>query len=476
MSEKRYFSIYASRHSAKTDNKNIRLFQILDELEEEDNDKIVKLLNKENISTKFLSSDKNYLFNSILKSLNEYHNAKTNSLIIKDLIISIEILFYKGLFNECLKVVKFAEKLAKEIDHLVLILEILTWKKRCIGYALGIERAFEVNKEIATHTDLLNNYKEITLLYYDGYLLKLKNESKSRAVIDASHKTILQHPLMQDETNAHSFTSKIYWLLIYVDYYFLVSDKDLEYAFLTRLVNHMESNPFYASENPLDYVSVYSRLFANSIHMSSPGFFNSLNHLRKFPFKSQLSFSKDMINQRIFIITYISELEWYIHFQQFDGLKQKIDWIISELKNIITFIEPFYLIQFYYLVVLGLFSIGNYDKALDYVNFSLNNYKYQDRPNFYQKTEFLNILIHVELKNNYLVQNLIKKFSRKKEEKMLTLEYEVLKYVEQEMDKSKKKKVKAMEIIKKYQILPKENGYSDLNTAVIKWLANRKEA
>ena len=447
MSEKRYFSIYANRHSAKTENKNLRLFQIIDELGEDDNAEIIKQLKKEKINTNFLSSDKNYLFNSILKSLNEYHNSKTNSLIIKDLIISIEILFYKGLFNESLKIIKYAEKLAKDIDHLVLILEILTWKKRCIGYASGIERAYEVNQEIAYHTDLLSNFKEITLLYYDGYMLKLRNESKSKEVIQKDHKVILNHPLMKDEAQAKSFISKLYWYLIFIDYYFLLSDKDKEYEYLTKLIRHMESNSYYASENPLDYVSVYSRLFNNPVHKQSKKFFNSLDHLRQFPFKSQLSFSKDMISQRIFIITNIAELEWHIHFQKFAELEPKLEGITKELKTIITFIEPYYLIHFNYLLSLCLFSLGKSSMALDYVNYVLNHFKADNRPVFFSKIEVLNILLHVDLGNESLAGNLIAKLKRKKQDSIHPVEMKLLQAIDSEMKSKRKNKSPIREFI-----------------------------
>jgi hypothetical protein len=408
MSEKRYFSIFANRHSAKQDNKYLTLFHIIDELKEEDNALIEKIYKKSNHNASFIASDKNYLFNSILKSLNEFHNSKTQSLIIKEYIISIEILFYKGLFNEALRTIKQAEKIAKEIDHLVLILEILTWKKRCVGYAFGIEKAFEVNKEIAHQTNLLNNFKEITLLYYDSYLLKLQYESKEKENIVLAYKIIFDNSLMKNVEMATSFTSKLYWYLIHIDYTFLTDEKEKEYQYLTILIKLMDSNSFYASENPLDYVSVYSRLLANPFHKKNKSFFKSLEYLRSFPFKKQLSFSKEMISQRIFIITSISELEWYIQFQKFDQLEERVDSIISDLKKIITFIEPFYLIQFYFLVSHCLFSIKNYNIALDFINIVLNEFKINDRPNYYKKIQFLNILVHFELNNfehvNYLIQ------------------------------------------------------------------------
>ena len=108
------------------------------------------------------------------------------------------------------------------------------------------------------------------------------------------------------------------------------------------------------------------------------------------------------------MLTAISELEWHIQFQKFDQLEERVDSIISDLKKIITFIEPFYIIQLYFLVSHCLFSIKNYNIALDFINIVLNEFKINDRPNYYKKIQFLNILVHFELNNfehvNYLIQ------------------------------------------------------------------------
>jgi hypothetical protein len=382
----------------------------------ENNDEyIIKQFEKHNINSNFLAADKNYLYNTILQSLNEFHKTKTISLIIKDLIISIEILFYKGLFNESLKLIAQAEKQARKIDHLVLILEILNWKKKCVGYAFGIERAYEVNTEIANHILILDNFKEITSLYYDSYILKLKNESKKQETIIEDHKIILENPLMKNDKSPKSFTAKLYWYLIFIDYNYLLQDKKNEYVFLISLIKHMESNSFYATENPLDYVSVYSRLLASPLHKKSKTFFQSINHLRNFSDNNDLTFSKELISQRIFVITSIAELEWYLINNDYKSTEVHIKHIKETLKNITRFIEPFYLIQLYYYIIASLFALKQYNKAMDYINFVLNEYKEKDRPNFYQRIEFFNIIIHFELKSYSLVQHLLKKLKRNKE-------------------------------------------------------------
>jgi hypothetical protein len=154
-----------------------------------------------------------------------------------------------------------------------------------------------------------------------------------------------------------------------------------------------------------------------------------------------------MISQRIFIITNIAELEWHIHFQKFSELEPKLEGIARELKTIITFIEPYYLIHFNYLLSLCLFSLGKCSMALDYVNYVLNHFKADSRPVFFSKIEVLNILLHVELGNDSLAGNLIAKLKRKKHDSVHPLELKLLQAIDSDMKSKRKQKSALLEFV-----------------------------
>ena len=104
MSEKRYFKIFSERHTIGSQNKYVLLFDQLDHFDLEDDEVYCLNLKKLGVNADFISADKNYLYQLILKSLNDFHNSKTYNLEIKEALISIEILFHKGLYSECLKI------------------------------------------------------------------------------------------------------------------------------------------------------------------------------------------------------------------------------------------------------------------------------------------------------------------------------------------------------------------------------------
>ncbi len=67
MSEKRYFKIFSERHTIGKQNKYVALFNLLDTNEQEDDGWIKQELKSLKINSDFLSADKNYLYNLILR-------------------------------------------------------------------------------------------------------------------------------------------------------------------------------------------------------------------------------------------------------------------------------------------------------------------------------------------------------------------------------------------------------------------------
>jgi len=116
MNEKRYFKIFCKQHTLGSQNKYVLLFDLIDNLKDFDEKHIKEELKKNDYSNKYFSSDINYLMRILLKSLNEFHSEKTCDLKIKQNLISIEILFYKGLYEECLHLITKTKriKLANE--------------------------------------------------------------------------------------------------------------------------------------------------------------------------------------------------------------------------------------------------------------------------------------------------------------------------------------------------------------------------
>lgn len=426
MSEKRYFKIFSERHTIGEQNKYVALFDLLDKNSEENDQDIKKQLNKVKINTDYLSADKNYLYHLILKSLNDFHDSRTYNLQIKETLLSIEILFHKGLYKECLKQIEFAEKLASECENFQLMVDILMWKKKCSGYSLGLKKAAEVNLSIDKYILLLNNYKKITDLYYESNLIQSNNEKYPKKEVVKRLEEILKSKELQSEKNALSFSAKIFFHLIYSNYYYSIDNKQKELNHLQKLVDVIKDSKTYALENPLDFVSIYNRLLASKKFFSSESFFEDIDFLKEFGTK--IAIRKEIVVERIFIHTSTHELEYYLINNDFQRALVKIKEIEKEIIKRNLNIEPYHIIYFYYLHISTLVFTGHYHKALKFINMTLNDFDFTARPQVYLRIEVLNAIVHYELKNYSLVTSIAKQILRKNNTKnvLLPIEEKVL--------------------------------------------------
>ncbi|MCK6648167.1 MAG: hypothetical protein L6Q66_00790, partial [Bacteroidia bacterium] len=127
MSEKRYFKIYSSRHVIGHNNNYIHLFDEIDKQKEYDEAKIKSVFIHETF-VKHLPSEKNYLYNHILESLNAFHKDRTFLTRYSNILVNIEVLYNKGLYEQCRKVIQKAKKEAYALEKFSILFLIIRWE------------------------------------------------------------------------------------------------------------------------------------------------------------------------------------------------------------------------------------------------------------------------------------------------------------------------------------------------------------
>ena len=104
-SEKRYFTLFASRHVIGGKNNYLKLFEIIDDQKEYDEDELLRLFPK-TPALKNLRLNKDYLFKLILKSMRSFNSQKNMEMQLKEMLDNIDFLFEKGFYAECEKIVE----------------------------------------------------------------------------------------------------------------------------------------------------------------------------------------------------------------------------------------------------------------------------------------------------------------------------------------------------------------------------------
>lgn len=127
MSEKRHFKLYSAGHIHGDSKNYLRLFDAIDK-QKEYREAEIKSGFGEEIFIRHLPSQKNYLYLNLLESLNAFNKEKTFLARHSNYLISIELLFNRGLFAQCKKLIRKAKAEALLNEKFSMYLIIIRWE------------------------------------------------------------------------------------------------------------------------------------------------------------------------------------------------------------------------------------------------------------------------------------------------------------------------------------------------------------
>ncbi len=124
-SEKRYFTIDAQK-SGRKGSRYLELFQAIKDMEEDDERALRKKFGRN------LSTDKNYLYEAILRSMRDYRSTNSLAARIREMILDAKYLSERGLYDQCQERLQNAKELATQLDDNLVLLEIIKEERRLI--------------------------------------------------------------------------------------------------------------------------------------------------------------------------------------------------------------------------------------------------------------------------------------------------------------------------------------------------------
>lgn len=407
-SEKRYFKIFASLHIKGDNNKYVMLFDAIDRQTEYNETEIREQFKKE----KFLNQlhvAKNYLYNTILKSLRLYNSerSKTNELI--DLLKDVQTLYDKSLYKQCRKVLDKAKKIAYDYQKFTHILEILDWERslaRANAYAdIDEPQLIQYYKEHQEASDNLININNYWKLNMQSFLLRKKRgDIRDKEQLKVFNE-IIKNPLLLSDDNATTFLSKTFYYNIKGLYY--LTNKDfinlLEHCI--KLVELYEANPLLIRQE--NYIASLNNLLLVQIELGKyEDAIGTIKKLRKIETKSV------PVQARIFVTSYDTELNLYLKSGEYEkgiklipqineGLKKYRDTINKESESLFS-----YNISYLY------FGLGDYENSLDWNNKIINDRELNIREDIQCFARILNLLVHYELQNFDLIEYIMKSTKR----------------------------------------------------------------
>jgi hypothetical protein len=411
-SEKRFFKLSSSLQAGE---KNyIKIFDFIDAQKEYD-EEALKDEFKNEVFVKHLSSEKNYLYKLILKSLRNFYSEDSPGSILKLEIKNIEILFSKALYKECEKYIQRVKELAKSTEDFYYWNEIISWEKWLIEDGLQetlnevlleelIKEEIEVVEKLRNLAEYQIIYSRINNIFRSGGFIRSKKEEEQVATIADYHLIKGKHTALSVRA-----TSMCY----YIKGLCAATNRDYEDSYLyfnkTRAV--LDKNPIIKADLATRYIQCLTHLLRCYIDgqefQKAEQLIIDMRNL-----KEEKGFKSVSHQIRILSNSYLMEfllLQRQGKFQDTIRLINNIGDFVIEYEDTLTKEQR---IMFSYYKSVSYFAVGEYKKALLCVNEILNDNEKIVRQDIFSFARIFNLVLHFELGNYDFTEYAIKSVNR----------------------------------------------------------------
>lgn len=444
--EKRSFKLLAKQYAKDGSNNYTLLFDTIDKMEKYDHQTLInKLRGKLNITS--VSTLKVQLNELILKSLRQHSASYSQSLKIRQNIDYVEILFEKGLYQQCKKLIEKTKEAARN-DANYLALDRLSIMEYNIALKQSDKSDLEhfVNvtypevAEARKHNDMLAEFEYLTL---QMRLFLLESTSFGGNQTRERLNQIINHPLLKLDIENYPLHCQMDYHIIWGHYHYAFDHPDEMFFHRARVLEIAEQ-----MNVPIRVWLMHARFLL--IGLSTFKMFDKfdeykaaiINKLDAIPSQKKSSNFEEEISNTLNNIQINRDLDEGNYSQILNYLEE-----LEEKYSEDNFrLDDNLRMVFYFNFAYGHFSNGNYKKALYWVNNILNSSEMKSlRLDLHCYVRLMQICIHYKLGNYELIRPFVKSTLRylKNQNRDISILTEFLRFANHHMiepyNKSKEK-------------------------------------
>ncbi len=401
--ERRYFKLHGLPGGGQGDSNSTRIFEVL--LAQTSYDEAaLKLAFAHSPIAQHLSSEKNYLYQRILRSLRSMGEEGDHRTTIRVQIENAILLFERGLYIQCQKALRRGRKLCEEAENHLYLLEILVWERR-LWKILNDKGRKEIadgliKGQLGSLEKLLHTYQYYNL-YDRMFLLTQQKFSLQEQPDHPELQAILSDPLLHDIARADSFEARhFYWQCQAWRHQLTGNHEQLYHAFLES-VAWWEAHPVMQRNEATRYISTLSNLLhAASLTDRYDGFPLILAKIRA---TRQSHHHGDV---QVLNGLYYYELLYFLNKADWESAiltAREIVEFLNRAGNQVTFSRR---LAFHYNLSILSFVLEDYSAALKWVNAIVDESGPEIREDIQHFARILVILLHFELGNWELLEYL----------------------------------------------------------------------
>lgn len=368
-SEKRNFTVFATRLQDSEHLKYMQLFELIDKSKNLDETVIFSKLKIKDKSQ--FSNLKRHLYKQIMISLRMVFIHKKSDIEIRELMDFSDILYSKGLYLQSLKIIEKAKSIARKTDNIILQLALLDYEKIIESRHItrtGIDITPQLTQQsLFVGESLLNDTKMSNLMIqlHSFYIQNghVKNEKEKRQII-----AFFESNVPEVDLNNLNHKSKIYLFQSLVWYNYILQDFQKCFENASLWVSEFDKNQELIKQDPDLYMRGFHYVLTSAHYLGKSYEFTET--LEKFEAFRRENYKKLSNNSQIISFLYVhhGRLNKAILMEDFESGLKSIPSTIKRIQKFKKKLDAHRIMVFYYKFA-WLYLMANKPKeAIDYLN------------------------------------------------------------------------------------------------------------
>jgi len=409
--QKRNFTMQCNLN--KPDSNSLALFNTLNKINEYDEERLIKYLNKnkKHKLAENLATETTLLFKLILKinrfTSDEKSIAKKLMNTFKDIIFLQE----RGLFLKSQRMLKKLKNDAHNYDQKTLLLEVCKFERRTSRttyehkYLNSIE---EINKKEIELTEAILLEQKLRHIY-DKVLYLIQKEHELRKDAENELLSKIEEGLKQiNKTQCNCFNTKLLYLNSMAEVLQLKSDNDAAFKYLAEMYQVYEKYKHIREILAVPYIKFVNNYLScmfkcNRSFDQFPELIKRIKNTKtNRPDDAKIKFEN----------TYYLEFLYYINQGDFQQLEKMMPSLLNGLKKYGDKIEIFRKIVIWYNLMVYHFIKEDFKSTNDWIQKILVEGKKTKRVDILNDSRLIQLLVHYESDETDILESLIRKVKR----------------------------------------------------------------
>jgi hypothetical protein len=399
---------------------------------------------------------KAYLYELILKSLQQFDELNSVQYRLNHLLQSISVLFKRGHYEDCRELLIRARKLAVQYEHFLYQTEIIRWEKQLAYTRMDIDflhkHLEQLQGEELRALEQMENASEYRRAFFQVYAAIKKDPLQRGPDRLAQLRELIAQQIFSSPDAAISHTARVLYYRTLSLYYHTTLDQEKFYETGKTLIAIQESKPHFLKENLSDYIAALSNqilacgLLRRYAEVSES--LKKINDLQAITEDDRRKIHRQYFSGFFALCTYTGA---------FEDARREMERCLKEAEQFDP--HEYETGSFYLQFVPICIGCNDYGAALDHLNHWLAHRRTVGREDLQSLARILQLILHYELGNFLLLDSQLRTATRflKRKNRLHELERRFMQGISEAIRLPDIKSQRAVFARVKNDLLPKAN-------------------